>query len=363
MDDITLRDSAHPSHLVEELVSLRSAGELFDYVIKGNDKSFHIHSLVLALVSPMFRAMLRSKMDEAAKKEATFPSIPDHIMAKIIDYAYNGTCSFSRAHLMDLVKSAHYLQMSKLLKMCEEQTSTALRPTNCIPWLQIANKLQLTAIVPKIQKMMHTLYNEIITTTDFKQMEKAELLQYLTDVREHGTCSDDLLNGALIWVKHDAHNRLTQLEDLLSEVQLSKCSGTVLSKILDDYADLFDKQQSMYKLILSEVLRKLKAPRDLLDNGKTIIIGGGQSTSYFGNHARWILQDDEMVKYSELKIDVALKTGQSACQIPGGLMLTGGNSSDVCVIFVLSMKMWVSNSHCCRLELIMHPVSVRTKCS
>ena len=225
--------------------------------------------------------------------------------------------------------------------MCEEQISTVLRPSNCIPWLQIANKLQLTAIVPKIQKMMQTSYDEIITTTDFKKLEKAELLQYLTDAREHGTCSDDLLNGALIWVKHDAHNRLMQLEDLLSEVQLSKCSGTILSKILDDYADLFDKQQSMYKLILSEVLRKLKAPSNLRDEGKTIRIGGGLSFSCVPNTACWILQDDEFVKYSELNIDVTLKKGQSACQIPGGLMLMGGNGSNVCVIFVLPMKMWV----------------------
>ena len=105
MGDITVTDSAHPSHLVEELVALTSAGELFDYMIKGNKESFHFHSLVLALLSPMFRAMLRSEMGEATKKEATFPSIPDNIMAKIIDYAYNGTCSFSRDHLMDQVSS------------------------------------------------------------------------------------------------------------------------------------------------------------------------------------------------------------------------------------------------------------------
>ena len=338
MADITVTDSAHSSHLVKELIALRSAGELFDYVIKGTKESFHFHSLVLALVSPVFRAMLRSEMGESAKKEATFPTIPDDIMAKIIDYAYNGTISFSPDQLMDLVKAAHYLQMSKLLKMCEEHISTVLRPTNCISWLQLANRLHLTAIMPKVQKMMQTSYSEISSTTDFKMLAKQELLQYLTDVREHGTCSDDLLNGALEWIKHDVHNRLEHIEDMLSVVQIGKCSDTFLSKMLDDNAELFDKKQGMYKMMLSEVVRKPKCT--LLGEVETIIIMGGQSKSDNPNTACWILEKDEMVKFSEPKSDVIIKPGQSVCQIPGGMMLTGGKQSDLCLIFVLAMKMW-----------------------
>ena len=339
MGDITVTDSAHPSHLVEELVALRSAGELFDYVIKGNKESFHFHSLVLALVSPVFRAMLRSEMGESTKKEAIFPSIPDNIMAKTIDYAYNGTCSFSRAHLMDLVKAAHYLQMSKLLRMCEEQISTVLRPTNCISWLQLADKLHLTAIMPKVQKMMQTSYKEIITTTDFKQLEKPELLRYMINLREHGTYSDDLMNGTLQWINHDTQNRSEHLEDLLTMVQISKCSDYVLSKMMDDNEDLFNKQQNIHKLVMSEVLSRLK-PK-LLGDVKTIIIGGGQFASATPNNACWILQNGEIVKFSEMDTDITVTRGCSVCQIPGGMMLTGGLDSDLCVIFVLSMKMWV----------------------
>ena len=339
MADITVTNSAHSSHLAQELIALRSAGELFDYVIKGTKESFHFHSLVLALVSPVFRAMLRSEMGESAKKEATFPSITDNIVAKIIDYAYNGTISFSPDHLMDLIKAAHYLQMSKLLKMCEEHILTVLRPANCIAWLHQADKLHLTAIMPKLHKMMQTSYSEISSTTDFKMLAKQELLQYLTDVREHGTCSDDLLNGALEWIKHDTNNRLEHIEDVLSVVQIGKCSDTFLSKMLDDNAELFDKKQSMYKVMLSEVVRKPKC--NLLGEVETIIIMGGQSRSDDPNTACWILQNDEMVKFSEPKSDVIIEPGQSVCQIPGGMMLTGGRNSDVCLIFVLAMKMWV----------------------
>ena len=273
MGDITVKDSAHPSHLVKELVALRSAGELFDYVIKGTKESFHFHSLVLALVSPMFRAMLRSEMSESAKKEATFPSIPDNIIAKVIDYAYNGSCLLSQDHLMDLVKAAHYLQMSKLLKMCEKQIATVLQPSNCIPWLQLADKLQLTTIMLKVQKMMQTSYNDIIMTTDFKQLEKHELLQYLTHMREYGTCSDEILNGALQWIDHDVQNRQTLLEDLFGVVEIRKCSNTFLANMMDNYAELLDKHQNIYKLILYEVLQ----------GNRTVKSGSQTNVTYVSN--------------------------------------------------------------------------------
>ena len=339
MGDIKVTDSAHPSHLVEELVALRSAGELFDYTIKGTKESFHFHSLVLALVSPVFRAMLRSEMGESAKKEATFPSIPDNIMAKIIDYAYNGTCLFSRDCLMDLVKAARYLQMSKLLKMCQEQISTLLQPTNCIPWLQLADKLNLTTIMPKIQKMMRTTFNEIITTSEYEQLEKPEVLQYLTDVLEHGPCSDDLLNGVLQWVKYDGHHRLDHMKDFLGVVQIEKCSNAFLSKMLADNAELFDTNKDMYKLIVSELVKNPK--NNVLGDVETIIIVGGQFRTNKVNTACWMLLNDEMVEFSEFESDITLKFCHSVCQIPGGLMLTGGLRSDLCVIFVLTMKMWV----------------------
>ena len=49
MGDITVTDTGHSSHLVDELVTMRNNGEMFDYVIKGTKESFSIHSLVLAL--------------------------------------------------------------------------------------------------------------------------------------------------------------------------------------------------------------------------------------------------------------------------------------------------------------------------
>ena len=338
MTEITVTDSTHPTHLVEELVALRNDGEMFDYVIKGSKESFSIHSVVLAAMSPMFRSMVRSNMQESAKKEATFPSIPDDIIAKIINFSYAGTCTFKRAQAMELVKAAHYLQMPKLLKLCCEQISAVLEPCNCISWWQLTNRLELKIVVPKIKAMMQTAFKEIIMTEGFKELEMAELVQHLSDAREYWIHNDDLLQGVLQWIRHDLPTRSEHVNVLLHDVDVGKCSETFLTQVIQDNADLLENQLSTYKLMLTEVLSK--ANSSILGDKMTVLILGGQLANNSPNADGWILKQDEMEKFCELT-EGKVQPYHSICEIPGGMMLTGGESSKMCMMFLLSMKIWM----------------------
>ena len=338
MDDITITDSAHPSHMVEELVAMRKAGELFDYVIKGSQESFNIHSLVFATMSPVFKAMLRLDMGESANKEATFPSIPDDILARVIDYAYNGTCKFSKGQLMELIKAAHYLQMPKLLKLCEDNITSVLKPSNAFSWLRVADRLQLKIGLPVVQNMMRDAFSEVIETDEFRAVELHELKEYVKDVREYGTCADDVLNGVLQWIKNDAVSRSTHMSELFGMIPVRKCTDEFLSKMIGDYAELLDGQQDMYKLMLSDMLKRSMSK--VIGKEKTVIILGGQSKTQIPNSECWALQDEQMIKYCDSKPN-GIKPYHSVCQIPGGMMLTGGRTTDMCTIFFLVNKMWI----------------------
>ena len=335
MANITIQDPNHPSHLVEEVMSLREAGELFDYTIMGKEKTFPIHRVVLAAMSPVFRALLRSDMKESAKKESTFPSIPDDIVAVIIDFAYSGVTTFTGPQLMEVLKAAHYLQMSKLLKLCEEKITVVAEPSNCFSWAQLAERLGLSYIASTVQKMLRATYSEVIKAKEYKQLEKEELVKYLTDVQGHGTCSDDLVSGALQWIKHDMLTRSAHTSYLFTLVNIGKCSEHYLLQLVDDNAELFEMEQSMYKMILSDVLNASKPA--LLGKDKTILILGGESSSGHANFNSWILQKDQLVKFHELR-EETLCTSHSICLIPCGLMLTGGFNRDLCIIFVFSGK-------------------------
>ena len=339
MPDIIVTDSQHHTHLVEELVVMRKDGEFFDYVINGSKKTFQIHSLVLACMSPVFKAMLRSNMAETTNKEATFPSIPDHIMSKVIDYAYDGVCTFSDDQLMNLIKAAHYLQMPKLLKLCEDKITSMLNASNCFSWLRLTDSLQLKSVLPQVQKMMRTSYRDIILTEEFQTVDMTELMHYLTDVRENGIHSDELLRGVIAWVERDTENRSTNMQELFTVISVGKCSEKYIVKTMEEHAELFDKQHSVYKLLLSELLNNQISK--VLGEGKTIIILGGMPYSESTNSDCWMLQDDKIAPFSKISDDFEVKPYHSVCQIPDGLMIMGGENTDLCLVFRISLKTWV----------------------
>ena len=339
MCTITVTDSSQPNHLLEELTSMRDAGDLFDYVIKGNTETFHIHSLVLASVSDVFKAMLRSNMEESTKKETAFPSIPDDIMTKVIDYAYTGTCTVSEDQLMNLIKAAHYLQMSKLVKLSETKIATVLNPSNCFSWLHIAEKLQLNTVMPEIQNMMWASNKDVISAEEFKEANITDLKQYVIDAQESGIHNDDLLHVVLEWVNHDTVNRSMHMQELFEMVPFYKCSEQFILRIMTNYSELLSSQANIFKLMLSDVLTNQLSKK--LGKGTTFIILGGVSYSNTPNTHSWMLEDDKILPFCQLSEDFEIKPFHSVCQIPGGMMISGGNSTNECIVFLALEKQWV----------------------
>ena len=185
---------------------------------------------------------------------------------------------------------------------------------------------------------MRTSYKEIIMTEEYKQLEMSQLVQYLSDVREHGRCSEDLLHGVLQWTKHAAQTRSTYMAELFTVAHIGKCNEQFILKMMDDNAELLSEEQNTYKAILSDVL---KAPKPAqLGHCKSVLVIGGQSASDTPNTRAWILKDNRIVKFHET--DEEIQRYHSICQLPcGALMLTGGENSDLCMVFILSMKLWV----------------------
>ena len=187
---------------------------------------------------------------------------------------------------------------------------------------------------------MQTKFKEILTTEGFKELEVAELAQYLSDAREYWIQNDDLLQGVLQWIQHDSPTRSGHVNDLLHEADVGKCTETFLTQVIQENTDLLENQLSTYKLMLTKVLNK--ASSKVLGDKMTVLILGGQSYDVSPNSEGWILKQDEIEKFCELTED-KVQPYHSICEIPGGMMLTGGEHSKLCMMFILSMKMWVKH--------------------
>jgi hypothetical protein len=339
---LIVKDASHSSQLASGLAALWEAGELCDYVIRGTDESFSIHSPVLAAQSPVFKSMLTSNMKESVKRNGvcTFPEISDAIMKKVLQAAYTGTCDIAREDVVPLIAAAHYLGMSTLLKACEELIPTLLCPSNCFTWTRIAKTFELDALVPRIQKRMRTFHEEVVQSDEFSEAEVVEVCEYLRDLVQHDIHSDVALAAALQWIERDPKSRAVHMPELFLSASVGDCTRSFLHQVMREKSDVIGLQQNnaMHKLILEQILDT--------DRTKLLILGGQvEACGAFpeANNDCWVLKDDQLVKFAEGPGE-ELRLFHSMCQVPQGVMLTGGESSKICKLFDVAKRTWMDKA-------------------
>ena len=334
MATLLISDSNHSSNLAERLWKMRESGELVDFVIRGHHTSFSVHSLVIATVSPVFSIMISTAMREATSKEANFPTIPDDVMKLIIAFAYQGTCAVPEQQLMDLTKTAHYLQITKLMHLCEEKICALLNPHNCIAWSRLGAELQLETVTDKAQEIMCSSYRDVTYTTDFKELAPEEIEQYFQDLCQHEVCSDDLLHGALQWLNHNAAKRQECIPRLFASIPIGQCSSSYLSHVILDNADLLNMQKDVFGLIL-------KAQAECVITREAIAVLGGfskRSSKFDQNRMPLAIHLDKADVMELPELDSGAVRHSSICQVPCGFLATGGPYS---WLYVSSIEMWI----------------------
>lgn len=64
--------------------------------------------------------------------------IGDHVMAKIIDYAYLRSCDLTEENVFEILVIADYLALISLMDYCIDYLVDHLKPENCVNIMRFA---------------------------------------------------------------------------------------------------------------------------------------------------------------------------------------------------------------------------------
>lgn len=85
----------HSEQLLQGLNLLRQHHELCDIILRVGDVKIHAHKVVLASISPYFKAMFTGNLSEKENSEVEFQCIDETALQAIVEYAYTGTVFIS----------------------------------------------------------------------------------------------------------------------------------------------------------------------------------------------------------------------------------------------------------------------------
>lgn len=112
-----------PGSLIDDLGSLLDTGFKSDCIVETNGESIETHQIVLAMRSPVFKAMFENDMKESRERTLKIESTSPSAVKLLLRYIYTDKLEFSDeeqyGQASELFKLAHLYQINRLVTMCE----------------------------------------------------------------------------------------------------------------------------------------------------------------------------------------------------------------------------------------------------
>ena len=338
------RTLSYSSRIANQFQQFRLDDEMTDFTICSGKQKFNCHKVILAGNSPVLHAMVRSGMTEASSNQADIDTIPPAVMQLVLDYIYKGEVVIPHEHLQQTIQAADYLQLLEFKEICLNDVAAALKPANIVSWSKLADRLDIEELKSKCVEVMSSSLAEVSRFAEFQELSFAEVNSFITSAQETDTDPDDLLEASMEWINSKPSQRIDSMEELLQKIQLLECSVECLENEMDTHEELFMSCPAGHKRITKTLLHMAKhegarKKRGIKGNMKAMVVAiGGHDINIKVNKDCWEL--DTSLQFTELCQIPEHSYELGVCKFPGGFILTGGNNSVLCSMFVISTKSW-----------------------
>ena len=178
VDDASSNDTVlPPANLHEDMNNLYKNEVLTDTIIKCGDKEFKVHRVILAMQSPVFRAMFEADMKEKQSGVIEVSDSTPEAMSDLVAYLYAGTAPNLKTLASELLDMAEKYQIPRLLTMCRIELARKIKNTNVVETLILADLHGKSALKKACFKFIRLNSAEVFQTSEWADF-KAHKDQY-----------------------------------------------------------------------------------------------------------------------------------------------------------------------------------------
>ncbi|EDO42382.1 predicted protein [Nematostella vectensis] len=220
-----------PTHTEEAFFSMkqmRCNSELCDVVLLVGDRRIYAHRLVLAACSQYFHAMFTSELLESRQKEISLQGLQPDAMELLVEFAYTARIQVSEDNVQALLPAASLLQLESVKDACCEFLKNQLHPSNCLGIRSFADVHVCTDLHESSYRFALQHFVEVSQTEEFMLLKVNEVLDLISSNDLNVKNEEQVFNGVISWVKHDADSRRKYIARLLHHVRLCLLSRECL---------------------------------------------------------------------------------------------------------------------------------------
>ncbi|KAI8518074.1 hypothetical protein Bbelb_040910 [Branchiostoma belcheri] len=239
-------NQAQGSELLAELVSQRKTGQFLDVVVQVEGREFPCHRAVLAS-TPYFKAMLSSNLAESSSRVVQLHEIDSNSFSKILDFLYTGKIRIGKDDVQDILKTAHMLQLDKIVEFCCGFLQDYLCPSNCLGVIRLAELYGFSLLKTRARNMALSKFPDVSQDEEFLTLSVQELADLLGDKDLRVKNEEDIVHSVLRWLDHHPEKPRTGILEVIQEIHLSCVRVSVLQQ-LESHPVLHESTECLAKI-------------------------------------------------------------------------------------------------------------------
>ena len=192
---------------------------LKDGIIKSSDGvSFPINQLVLASISPYFRALYENLLETEASPTL---EIESDVLGPFLEFAFTGDCFVDSKSIQSLLPIADKYQFQELMDHCCQYLKRQLDPSNCISIYNFTEQCFFCSQFTKeVREYILKNFDEVIRgSKEFLGMEVKDLIDFLQDELLNVDEEETIYQAICAWVESNLEERFPSFIQLLQCVR------------------------------------------------------------------------------------------------------------------------------------------------
>ncbi|KAL4098062.1 hypothetical protein QTP88_022733 [Uroleucon formosanum] len=224
-----IKNSSHKVDVFECLQSLRKDEVLCDIKLETDDGSIVIaHKVVLASVSPYFRAMF-TNFEESNSNHVNIRELDSTVLQLLVNYFYTGEIIVTNENVQVLLAAANFIQLDYVKRACVEFLQTHMDPSNCIGIKAVADLHNCTDLLTTSEAFIKKQFLEVVKYDEFLSLSLEEMIELISCNDLTVPFEENVFECVIDWVKYK-WDRKKFLSDLMEHVRLPLTSMQYLLK-------------------------------------------------------------------------------------------------------------------------------------
>ncbi|XP_041374816.1 kelch-like protein 24 [Gigantopelta aegis] len=312
-------------------------GSFTDMQVLCTDGTITGSRLVLASLSPYFRAMLISDTTESRTGVLELPSVSLPVFQDILKMIFCRVNLVDEDNCMQVMDAADMMQLDHIKQLCKIylNQSLVLTPENCLHWWRTLKNYNFLDLSKRALSCFTDNLADLLKTENVIQLSRTELLEIISS--DDLTCKeDDILKAAMQWIEHNNPD-VDDCQYIFENVRLDIINRQFL--VNEVVCAKFVLENNAVMNMIQQVIRspqpQIRSTTRFVANRPDVFVlhhNGKLLLSCFTSEEKW---------EDVLPAPVDPGSDYSAASLEGKIYITGGLYHDKCtLVYDTIRKVW-----------------------